>query len=635
MEESEQSSHYHDDCVMVRTFDGNIQDWSRGAARLYGWRREEAVGRISHELLRTSFPKPLEEIESELLHNKLWEGELVHATRDDHRVVVKSRWVLDPTKQAGAVVETNTFVSDCTAVLKTERSTNSAQIADKDFSSAIKSKEAERQLNKVANVILASAGLASILVLIYYLYWYQWSAVRQFNSSFGMVYSYGVPAVLGIAFLTLLKARATLKTNLTILCVSLLVSLYAGEIISRLSSPTVISLAMGRVMGAKDKHQEAAKVAKQDRVAIDVRSVAEVVADFGKKGIDAIPIMTLTNNFLVTEADGSVRSALKVDGREILPLATVANRLTVMCNESGQYVSYESDEHGFSNPRGIWGSGKLDVDVVALGDSFAHGYCVSPGDSFVGLIRRKFNATLNLGIAGLDPLLELAVWKEYGQFFKPKTVLWFYFEGNDLEGLQVNKTHPILLNYLKDGFTQSLISRQEAIDRTMINDIPRQIAINQEREERRKSNESKILPDLVDFAKLGNLRNRLGLVAGSVKAEEDKLSDLRGPTIDLFSKIAAQIQQKVADRGGKLYFVYLPDWPRYSSRATLRTGMKQRERVLSVVKNLGIPIIDIVAAFQAHGDPLLLFPFREPGHYNEAGHRIVAEEVLRTLNSGK
>jgi hypothetical protein len=33
----------------------------------------------------------------------------------------------------------------------------------------------------------------------------------------------------------------------------------------------------------------------------------------------------------------------------------------------------------------------------------------------------------------------------------------------------------------------------------------------------------------------------------------------------------------------------------------------------------------------AQGDPLSLFPFRRPGHYNAAGHRIVAEVVLEAL----
>ena len=87
--------------------EGRINSWNRSAAELYSWKKEEAIGRISHDLLQTQFPKPLEEIESELVRNGRWEGKLVHTTRDGRRVVVESRWILDLARQAGAVVEIN------------------------------------------------------------------------------------------------------------------------------------------------------------------------------------------------------------------------------------------------------------------------------------------------------------------------------------------------------------------------------------------------------------------------------------------------------------------------------------------------------------------------------------------------
>ena len=47
---------------LIRDRDGRIRFWSRGCQRLYGWNRREAVGRMSHELLKTEFPIPLAEI---------------------------------------------------------------------------------------------------------------------------------------------------------------------------------------------------------------------------------------------------------------------------------------------------------------------------------------------------------------------------------------------------------------------------------------------------------------------------------------------------------------------------------------------------------------------------------------------
>src|SRR5262245_23188095 len=83
------------DSVMTRTMEGIIAFWNHSAEQLYGWRKEEAIGKVSHSLLQTQFPKPLAEIESELVQNGRWEGKLVHTTRGGGRVVVESRWTLD------------------------------------------------------------------------------------------------------------------------------------------------------------------------------------------------------------------------------------------------------------------------------------------------------------------------------------------------------------------------------------------------------------------------------------------------------------------------------------------------------------------------------------------------------------
>ena len=76
--------------------DGTIVYWSAGAESLYGWTREEACGSPAHVLLGTRQPHDPAEIESAVLHTGGWEGELERTTREGRRVLVQSRWALQP-----------------------------------------------------------------------------------------------------------------------------------------------------------------------------------------------------------------------------------------------------------------------------------------------------------------------------------------------------------------------------------------------------------------------------------------------------------------------------------------------------------------------------------------------------------
>lgn len=83
-----------DETVIARGTDGLIGFWNQGAEKMYGWTKDEAIGRVSHALLQTQFPKPLDSIEADLSGNGQWEGKLMHARRDGTRIEVQSRWVM-------------------------------------------------------------------------------------------------------------------------------------------------------------------------------------------------------------------------------------------------------------------------------------------------------------------------------------------------------------------------------------------------------------------------------------------------------------------------------------------------------------------------------------------------------------
>ena len=102
------------DAICVCSMSGVIAYWNRAAEKLYGWTADEAVGRVSHALLKTIFSAPLDHIEAELLRTGCWEGELVHALKDGTRVTVASRWSLlrDEASTPIAIIEINQDITE-------------------------------------------------------------------------------------------------------------------------------------------------------------------------------------------------------------------------------------------------------------------------------------------------------------------------------------------------------------------------------------------------------------------------------------------------------------------------------------------------------------------------------------------
>jgi PAS domain S-box-containing protein len=102
------------DTVFVRNMNDVIVYWNRGAAELYGWKKAEAVGNVTHQLLQTIFPVPLEEIMTELLGTGRWEGELVHTKKNGTRTIVASRWSVqrDARGRPAAILETNNDITE-------------------------------------------------------------------------------------------------------------------------------------------------------------------------------------------------------------------------------------------------------------------------------------------------------------------------------------------------------------------------------------------------------------------------------------------------------------------------------------------------------------------------------------------
>jgi PAS domain S-box-containing protein len=113
------------EAVMVRDMSGTVLYWNSGAEQLYGWSRGRIVGKNMHQVLKTVFPSPYREVESELNASGFWEGNLLQETSGGARITVASR---------------KAFIKDRQVVLEINR----------DITSRLLAEEALRQTEKLA-----------------------------------------------------------------------------------------------------------------------------------------------------------------------------------------------------------------------------------------------------------------------------------------------------------------------------------------------------------------------------------------------------------------------------------------------------------------------------------------------------
>ncbi|WP_052388620.1 PAS domain-containing protein [Belnapia moabensis] len=100
---------------MITDLEGVILHWSEGCARLYGYSREEALGRPVAALLCTEFAAGGREgLLATLLRHGQWQGELRQYRRDGIPIVISAHWALRRDPQTGmpqSIVSTRTDLS--------------------------------------------------------------------------------------------------------------------------------------------------------------------------------------------------------------------------------------------------------------------------------------------------------------------------------------------------------------------------------------------------------------------------------------------------------------------------------------------------------------------------------------------
>jgi len=144
------------DAIIVRKVDGTITFWSKGAEKLYGITKEEAIGQDINTLLETKMPKPQEEILNELQLKGKWSGEVIHTCKNGDKIVEQSYWMarFDSKGDIFEMLESNVDI--------TERINLQVKLED----SAIRLEEYANQMEELANQRLEQLRNAERLAAI-------------------------------------------------------------------------------------------------------------------------------------------------------------------------------------------------------------------------------------------------------------------------------------------------------------------------------------------------------------------------------------------------------------------------------------------------------------------------------------
>ena len=317
--------------------------------------------------------------------------------------------------------------------------------------------------------------------------------------------------------------------------------------------------------------------------------------------------------------NGYARALRAGGGGPLLPLTGPARATTVTCNEDGHWASYMADRHGFNNPDSMW---TVRPDLVLIGDSFAAGSCVDGGNDVGADLRRLGRSTLDLGNGGNGPLLDAAVFLEYGLPARPRYVIWEFFD-NDVDDLVGELANPAIAAYLPPGRTQGLMSREAERD-SLVRAVYARATARPEQLSPRPSVGKRLRMLFTLYA----IRQLVGQATLASRPQVD------AQTAATIRRIVSAARDSLAAHDGTLVVSYFPSWAHF--KHDVRLSRDLRDSLAAISRGLGVPFLDVEGSLRSGGDFWTVFELRDAinTHYSVEGYRRVAvgmDAFLRSL----
>jgi lysophospholipase L1-like esterase len=313
-----------------------------------------------------------------------------------------------------------------------------------------------------------------------------------------------------------------------------------------------------------------------------------------------------------------IKNNYNFDSLDFFPLSLNRNKKIIVCNENNFWLVQNTDKYGFINRNEDWDRKN---DIIFVGDSYAQGQCVKNNENFKYLFEKQNLNILNLGIGGSGTLISNAIYREYSQK-DVKTIIWFFYEGNDLIELEDEISNVFLRKYLDNRlFKLNLLQKNKELD-LFLEDYHNELV---------SKSKKNITNWEVSVFKLNKLRNQFYRALEYMFSKNANM--VYQGNLENFVKIFEIFYSEIKSNNQELYFIYLPEHARYLDKKNnyIRDNYKSEIKNLIKKEYVDVKFIDVhQEIFFEIDDFSELFP-KSGGHYSAKGYKLITNHILSRI----
>lgn len=313
-------------------------------------------------------------------------------------------------------------------------------------------------------------------------------------------------------------------------------------------------------------------------------------------------------------------SAFRHNLENVIPFGEISNS-TIVYGYEETWSIFKTDKYGFYHNND---DSYIEPDIILLGDSFAKGCCTFKEFAPKNIFEKKGIKTLSLASGG-GTLIEYATYLEYGREYRNKTVILFFYEGNDYSDLYKEYNNKTLFKYLTESnFSQNLKDKQNIIDeqlRAKFNYlISKQIKNNYD-----------IMGNIFLKYFFKYLISYLGINFDFLNFQEANDQMIK----EVFNKLNNELKKN----NNQLFIVHLPISTRFNYNKNIELD-KKKNRLFEILNDLKINYLDFTIHVRENKLYEKIYPVNtdeemypiDKLHFNHKGYEELVEFIIKKVN---